>query len=155
MVALRSLINEVKQLARQYRNLTGKPLGITGEVGEILAAELLGLCLTDARYPGYDAVAPDGRRIQIKTRCILQGAKPGQRIGQIKFDHPWDSVVLVLLNEDFELRGVYEASRKDVEAALNAPGSKARNERGALSVSKFKSISKCVWCDRHEDADGA
>jgi hypothetical protein len=149
MASLRQLMNEAKRLARQYRTLTGKPLGITGEVGELCAAELLGLQLADVRCPGYDATDSDGRKIQIKTRCILPGAKPGQRLGRIKFDHPWDSVILVLLDEEFEPLEVYTASRDVVEAALKAPGSRARNEQGALGVNKFKRISKCIWPRAH------
>jgi len=145
MDSLRGVMVQARLLARQYRNLTGKPLGITGEVGEFQAAELLSLRLTDARCPGYDALGQDDRRIQIKARCILPGAKPGQRVGQIKLDHPWDSVALILMDEEFEPIAIYEANRADVEKAIKAPGSRARNERGALSVSKFKSIATCVW----------
>jgi len=145
MDALRSVIEQVKGLARQYRELTGKPLGITGEVGEFHAAKLLNLRLANARCPGYDAVGSDDRRIQIKARCILPDSKPGQRVGQIKLDHPWDSVALVLMDEEFEPIAIYEAKRAEVEKAITAPGSKARNERGALSVSKFKSIARPVW----------
>ncbi|HPD61390.1 MAG TPA: hypothetical protein PKV48_06510 [Thermodesulfobacteriota bacterium] len=94
LAALRRIVNEAKKLARQYRALTGKPLGITGEVGEVFAADLLGLELAEARCPGYDATDGDGRRFQIKTRCVLPGSKPGQRVGRIKFDHPWDEVLL-------------------------------------------------------------
>lgn len=145
MTTLKRLINEAKKLAKEYRTLTGRPLGITGEVGELCAAEILNLKLSDARCPGYDAIGHDGRRIQIKTRCLLPGAKPGQRLGKIKLDHPWDSVILILLDEDFEPISIHEAKRDDVEAALLAPGSKARNERGALGLSKFKSISARIW----------
>jgi len=67
--------------AKRYRELTGRPLGITGEIGEVLTAELLGLELAPARQPGYDAVGPDGKRVQIKSRCIPPDAKPSQRIG--------------------------------------------------------------------------
>jgi hypothetical protein len=54
-------------------------------------------------------------------------------------------VLLVLLDETFEATAIYEADRPAVEAALLAPGSKARNERGALAVSKFKSIGRRIW----------
>ena len=47
--------------------------------------------------------------------------------------------------EDFDALAIYEADRPEIEASLKAPGSKARNERGALSVSKFKAIGKLVW----------
>ena len=146
ITALRTVMREATSLARQYRELTGKPLGITGEVGEFLAAELLGLVLVDARQPGYDAIAPDGRRIQIKTRCILPDAKQGQRVGGIKLDYDWETVALVLIDENFEPSAIYEAPRSAVEEELHRPGSRARNERGALGVNKFKAISKCVWC---------
>jgi hypothetical protein len=33
----------------------------------------------------------------------------------------------------------------EIEKALLAPGSKARNERGALAVSKFKAVGHEVW----------
>lgn len=53
--------------------------------------------------------------------------------------------MLVLLDENFEARTIYEADRKAVVAALKAPGSKAHNERGALGVAKFKAIGRRVW----------
>jgi hypothetical protein len=53
----------------------------------------------------------------------------------------------VLLNDQFRPLEIYEAERAAIEEALRAPGSKARNERGALAVSKFKSISRKVWPD--------
>jgi hypothetical protein len=49
------LLKEAKELAREYYGLTGKPLGVTGEVAEYEAARLLGLELTPARQAGYDA----------------------------------------------------------------------------------------------------
>lgn len=74
------LLAQAKQLAREYRALTGKPLGVTGEVAEFEAARLLGLELTPARHAGYDAIRPaDGCRLQIKGRCVPPGAKLGQR----------------------------------------------------------------------------
>jgi hypothetical protein len=143
--ALRELLDAAKKLAKQYRQLTGKPLGITGEVGEVIAADLLHLKLTDARNPGFDAIGPDGRRIQIKSRCILPAAKPGQRVGGIRLTHEFDTVMLVLMDEAFEPLEIYEANFTDIKAALEQPGSKSRNVRGALGISKFKKIGKKVW----------
>ena len=148
LVALKSVIQQAKKLARQYREITGKPLGITGEVGEFVAANLLGLKLTEARQPGYDAIAPDGHRIQIKSRCVLPDSKVGQRLGSIKLKHEWDTVVLVLMDVNFEPIKIYEALRADIERELTKPGSKARNERGALSISKFKAISLPIWSNK-------
>lgn len=42
------ILAEAKKLAQRYRTITGKPLGITGEVSEYEAARILGVTLT---YP--------------------------------------------------------------------------------------------------------
>jgi len=145
IAALRSVIRDAKEIAKRYRKLTGKPLGITGEVGEFTAAELMNLQLTGARQPGYDAVAPDGHRIQIKARCILPESKRSQHLGNIRLKHEWDTVMLILMDGDFEPLEIYEAKRPDIERELTRPGSKARNVRGSLGVNKFKSIALLKW----------
>lgn len=43
------VLADAKALAKKYRKLTGKPLGITGEVAEFSAAQILGLELAGAR----------------------------------------------------------------------------------------------------------
>jgi hypothetical protein len=142
------LLHEAKRLAREYYELTGRPLGVTGEVAEYEAVRLLGLELAPVRQSGYDAVRRNGAnatRIQVKGRCILPGAKPGQRMGRIDLTKEFDSVVLVILNAELNATEIYEATREAVSAALMAPGSRSRNERGALSVSKFKAIGRKLW----------
>lgn len=145
---LLDLLGEVKRLARRYYELTGKPLGVTAEIAEYEAARLLDLELAPARTPGYDAIRrPAGRTelLQIKGRCILPNSKPGQRIGKIDLKKQWDAVLLVLLDDRFEPTAIFEANRLAVTQALTAPGSKARNERGQLGVTKFKSIGHKIW----------
>jgi hypothetical protein len=142
------ILSEAKKLAQQYRALTGKPLGITGEVAEYEAARILGVKLMSARQAGFDATESKNgklRRLQIKGRCVSDNSKTSQRIGSIDIKKEFDAVLLVLLDDRFEATAIYEADRKEVIRALAKPGSKARNERGALSVSKFKSISKLRW----------
>ncbi|MDO9129272.1 MAG: hypothetical protein Q7U34_05335, partial [Anaerolineales bacterium] len=77
LVAVGKLINRVKAIAKEYRELTGRPLGITGEVAEYEAARLLNLKLSDVRQAGYDAIRSDGTRIQIKGRVLFETSKPG------------------------------------------------------------------------------
>lgn len=142
------ILRQAKRLAQEYYASTVKPLGITGEVAEYEAARLLGLHLAPARTVGYDAIEFNGnspRRLQIKGRCILPNCKPGQRIGSIDVTKEWDAVLLVLLDENFDAIEMHEAERAAVIAALDAPGSKARNERGQLRVNKFKAIGKARW----------
>lgn len=140
------MLERARAAAIEYYRLTGKPLGITGEIGEYEAARLLGLKLSAAREAGYDAINPDGHRYQIKVPCINEsGLRKSQRLGSIKLTHPWDSVLLVILDMDFRATGIWQAERDAIAAAIAAPGSKARNERGALAVSKFKSIGRKIW----------
>jgi hypothetical protein len=108
----------------------------------------LGVELTPARTAGYDAVEKRNgstRKLQIKGRCILPGCKPGQRLGRIEIEKEFDAVLLVLLDEKLDATAIYEAERETVIAALNEPGSISRNERGALGISKFKSIGTLRW----------
>lgn len=146
------VLSEAKVLARKFYRLTGKPLGITGEVAEYEAAIKLGLQLHPARQAGFDAteVKEDGiARIQIKGRCVLNPLKINGRLGAIDLRQPFDAVLLVLLDSEFNAFAIYEASRAKVEAALTVPGSKARNERGALAIRQFMSIATLRWA-RHE-----
>jgi uncharacterized protein DUF6998 len=148
---VREILAAVRPLAAEYYRLTGKPLGVTGEVAEFVAAEHLGLQLAVARTAGYDAVryGPEGPiHIQIKGRAYGDGAKPGQRLGRIKTDARCDVVLLVLLdNATLEPREMWEAPFSEIIARLAEPGSKARNERGALSVYDFKRLkgARLVW----------
>ena len=145
---VRQILAEVKLLAAEYYQLTGKPLGVTGEVAEYVAAQMLGLELVPPRTPGYDAIrrTPRGEeRIQIKGRAYGVDAKPGQRIGTIKRGSACDHVLLVLLdNRTLEPREMWEAPMAAVEERLAVPGSKAR-ARGALGVREFKRIARRVW----------
>lgn len=143
-----ALLKEAKQLAREYYDLTGRPLGVTGEVAEYEAIRLLKLEPCIVRQSGFDAIRRTNARrvrIQIKGRCILPNAKPGQRMGRVDLTKQFDTVMLVILDRDFNATAIYEASRGSVARALLAPGSRARNERGALAVSKFKAIGTQVW----------
>jgi len=145
---VREILAAVKPLAAKYYRLTGKPLGVTGEVAEYVAAEILGLTLADARTPGYDAIrqTPTGEeRIQIKGRAYGEDAKPGQKMSRIKVGSACDAVLLVLLdNQTLDAREMWEAPISEVEKLLVLTDSKAR-ARGALGVTEFKRVARKVW----------
>jgi len=144
---LQELLGEAKRIAKEYAELTGKPLGITGEVAEYEAARLLGLELAEARQPGYDAIRRDGSKeikVRIKGRRKQKGQTAG-RVGRINTDHEWDTTILVLLDAAFDATEIYEADRAAIIEAIEAPGSRARNERKSLAISKFISIGRLIW----------
>jgi len=142
----------VKPLAAEYYQLTGKPLGVTGEVAEYVAAKTLGLELAPPRTAGYDATRrKNGRKqhIQIKGRAYGKKAKPGQRLGTIKPGALCDIVLLVLLdNRTLEPLEMWKAPMAALRKRLAVPGSKAR-ARGALGVSEFKKhcAARRVWSE--------
>ncbi len=138
------ILESAKSLASEFYKLTGKPLGVTGEVAEYEAARLLGLRLVAARMEGHDALRGE-ERIQIKGRAFDVKVKRSQRMGRIKLDANCDTVLLVLLdNASLDAHEIWEAPYADVCALLARPGSKSR-DRGALGVSAFKAIARKVW----------
>lgn len=144
-----TLIAEARRLAADYRRATGKSLaGVGSEIADYDAARLLNLEPASDRSQGYDAVGRgdrEGKRIQVKGRAIFDESKSGQRIGQFKVEQVWDSVVLVLMDENFEPFELYEAEREDVLQAVQESAASRRSGRGALSVAKFKRIARLVW----------
>lgn len=143
------LMLEARRLAAEYRRATGKPLGISNEIAVHDVIRIMGLEAAGADTSGYDAVGTrerKGQRIQIKGRSIASEAKSSQRIGQIKMDQEWDSVMLILMGEDYAPIEIYEASRDAIIDAVKKSSTKRRN-RGALSVAKFKYIGKRVWAE--------
>jgi hypothetical protein len=145
------ILSKIKTLATKYHSLTGRPLGVTGEIAEYEAVRLLKLDVSQVRQTGFDAIRKTKKgvnKIQIKGRVFQPTSKKGQRLGAIQLDKEWDSVILVMMDNKFSPTEIYEADRAVVEAALKEPGSKARNERGQLSVSKFKSISSPIWTNK-------
>ncbi|MDR3489800.1 MAG: hypothetical protein P4M05_33540 [Bradyrhizobium sp.] len=137
------ILAAVKPLAGEFYRLTGKPLGVTGEVAEYVAAKELGLQLAPARTAGYDALRGT-ERIQIKGRAYGEKTK-GQRMSRIKADAPCDTVLLVLLDSaTLDAREMWEAPFPAVAKLLVLTQSKAR-ERGSLAVAEFKSIARKVW----------
>ena len=147
--SVEKLIAEARKLAVEFRRTTGKPLpGISGEIAEHDAATFLNLELLKEKPGGYDALGKgrrDGWRVQIKGRVIFNDSKSGQRIGQLKMEQDWDSVVLVIMDESYETCEIFEAEREAIETAMEGSTSSSRKKRGAMSVAKFKNIANLVW----------
>jgi hypothetical protein len=67
------ILAAAKALAADYYQLTGKPLGVTGEVAEYVAAHTLHLKLAPPRTAGHDATRLKKGRVeclQIKGRAF-------------------------------------------------------------------------------------
>ena len=133
------VLNLVKQAIRAaiaYENMTGRKLGITGEVGEVLVCKSLGLALLlDQISPGIDAVDPkNGEKYQIKTRRG-DTASPGARIGTFS-KHKFDYAVLAILNEKYELVELYKTTAKKIEPILQ------RHKKRNPPLRQFKRVAR-------------
>lgn len=139
------LMAEARRLAAEYRRATGKTLPISGEIAVSDAVRLLGLTAAGEPGLGYDATRGAGEaieRLQIKARVVFDEIKSAHRIGELKLDRPWEAVLLVLLDQDYEPFAIYEARRAAIEEALED----ARpNKRGTLTVPRFQRIGALVW----------
>lgn len=151
------LIAEARRLAAEFRRTTGKALpGVSGEIAEHDAATLLNLELCEDRSGGYDAIGKgrrEGKRVQIKARVIFDEEKSGQRVGQLKLEQQWDSVLLVIMDENYEPTEIFEADRDDILDAMDEAGDSNRKKRGAMSVARFKIISRPVWTREEGEID--
>ena len=141
------LIEETRKLAAEFRRTTGTMLPVSGEIARHDVSHHLGLELNKEQGAGFDAIGKnerEGLRIQIKSRVVGDCIKPAHRIGQLNPDGNWDLVIVSLMDDEFEPMEMYEASREEIEEALQDSNS-SRSKRGAISVAKFKIIGRLVW----------
>ena len=140
------LMAQARRLAADYRRATGKTLPISGEIAINDAIRLLGLEPANEPQGGHDATRqqPDRRvqRLQIKARVVFDEIKSAHRMGELKVDKPWEALLLVLLDDNYEPFAIYEASREAVEEALDESKS---NKRGTLTIPKFQRIGRMAW----------
>lgn len=148
------LMAEARRLAAEYRRATGRTLAISGEIAVSDVIRLLGLEPAPPEAEGYDVVRPGAagaERLQVKARAVFNDHRRPARLGQLKLDKPWDGVLLVLMNDDYEALEIIEATRPALEEAL----AEARpNKRGTVSVGRFRMLGTVRW-SRDEAADAA
>ncbi len=142
------LMFETRQLAAKYKQTTGNTLPVTGEIARFDAAKALGLKLIEDMTLGYDALGQqdrEGEKILIKGRVIFEDTQSNPRLGQVNPDGRWDTVVMVLLNDDYQAIEMYEATQQDIIDALEGKSERKSKKRGAMSVAQFKIIGTLVW----------
>jgi hypothetical protein len=143
------LMLEAKRIARRYYEITGRPLGIIGEIAEHEAVRILGLEIAPVREAAIDAFQKVGNATlsyQIKGRAVDPQKKYRGRVSRLKLLPAFDAALLVLLDKTtYEPIEIWQADYAAVAARLNAPGSKSRNERGSMDISQFKSIARRIW----------
>jgi hypothetical protein len=144
------LMEQARMLAANYRKTTGKTLaGVSGELAVYDGIRLLKLQAVEDNL-SYNAIGTEDAgdlendRIQIKGRTIFSDSKGSPRIGQIKVSEDWDSVVLVLMNDNYDPYEMYGIDRASLEDNSESKDSK-KGKRGAMTVARFKKIATLVW----------
>lgn len=143
--AVDKLTTEARRLAAEYRRVTGKTLPLSGEIAVNDAIRLLGLQAAGAADSGYDAFrGANGtcERFLIKARVVFDEQKGAHRLGELKFDKPWDTLLLVLMDAAYETVEIYAVSRVQVAAAL---ANSSASKKASLSVPRIKIIGARVW----------
>ena len=76
----------------------------TGDYGEWIAAQALGLVLEANANAGYDAVGPNGARYQIKARRLMT-KKTSRQLSAIRNldQDPFDYLIIVLFGPSFDV----------------------------------------------------
>jgi len=118
-----------------------RKLGITGEAGEVLCCDLLGLRMcVDPRSQGFDAMDNDDKRVQIKSRRSESPGLPSDsgRVGSFS-PHEFDYALLVLMTHDYQIAEIW---RGDYRAIIDLID---RQKRRNPSILSFKQKAKCVW----------
>ena len=148
LYSIEKLMDQTRKLAKDYRQAMGKPLAVSNELAVYDAARLLNLRIAEDVEGGYDAIGMVGRRegvrYQIKARTIFNEDKSGQRVGQLKTDKIWDSVMLIIMDENYLPQEIYEVDRETLMSVMDEDKNSKRAKRGAMSVAKFKIISELV-----------
>ena len=143
--AVDKLMSEARRLAAEYRRITGKTLPLSGEIAINDAIRLLALEPVADPSLGYDATRPRSpgiERFQIKARVVFDPLKGAHRLGELKLDKSWDTLLLVLLNADYETLEIYSVPHAAVVAALAERDSP---KKGSLTVARIKIIGTRVW----------
>ena len=133
------LLRAVKQsikAALDYEKITGRKLGITGEVGEVLVCHKLGLnLLADDIATGFDAIDDKDKTHQIKTRRAKNGKG---RLGSFS-KHKYDYAILVELDYKYSIIEIWKVNYKTINPIVEAI------PRRNPSLSKFKSVANRIY----------
>ncbi len=139
---LSSLRNAAKEqlenTALTDEELSALGASLSGLIGELSACMALDLQWCPSK--GYDA-RKGGVRFQIKTRrrSVPEEIKKG-RVGRFR-SNDFDFAILVILDYDFEVKGVYKLPRDEVESLQ----SKERGNRGVHVAAFQKAAGEPIY----------
>ena len=125
-----AIYEAVAELQALYPGRKFTPDGhLVGSIGEVVAAQALGLTLYPASQPCHDAYDANGRDVQIK----LTGGRSIALYGSC------DRLVVLRITSPETAEIVYDG---DGEPAWNAAGAMGKNGQRPISLSKLKRLAQ-------------
>lgn len=133
---LQAIIGElyavVSKLEAKYPGRHFTPDGhMVGSLGEVIAADRYGLELFEASHPVHDAVASDGRLVQIK---VTQGTR-------VALNECPDNLIVLRLGSDGSFEEIYNGPGTPV---WNACGKKQKTGQRQISLTKLRKLQESV-----------
>jgi len=138
-------INLAIGAALMYEEVTGgkRKLGVTGEVGEIMVCEQLGLKLvSDPRSTGFDAIDRNGKHVQIKTRRSESEGLP-RPIGRVSrfSNHKFDYALLALMDRKYNVCQIWRAPYSKIKSLTE----KEQTDRSGPRLASFMKIGEIIF----------
>ena len=130
---LASLYRIVDRLESIFPDRKFTPDGhLVGSIGEVISARMFGLVLLPASAPDHDAMAEDGRRVQIKftqgNRAVALRAEP-------------EHLLVLRLAPDRSLEVVYNGQGA---APWSQSGKVQSNGQRSISLSRLRAINRGI-----------
>ncbi len=124
----------VAELEALYPGRRFTPDGhMVGSIGEVVAAEALGLTLYPASYPGHDARDADGRDVQIKLTA-------GKSVAMYATS---DRLIVLRIVSPTEAEVVYDGPG---QPAWEQAGAMAKNSQRVISLYRLRKIAEgATW----------
>jgi len=132
---IEQIIDDMILLALRYEKSTnGRKIGITGEVGEVKTCKLLSLKLAPFMEKGYDGIAPDNTRYQIKTRRKMEPPESG-KVPAFK-NEDFEIAVLTMLNEEYMVDSISMLPKNELLQFLSGDLTKP------ITIGNFQKLCK-------------
>ena len=107
---------------------------LIGDIGVVIAEDRFGVRRRSRSGRGFDAVTPDGKRVEIK---LTQSDK------EVAFSpHPADHVLVFRLHRDANVETVYNGPAEPIYAEL--PPFKENQRQQKIALSKLRSLDRCL-----------
>ena len=137
---LSTVISNIREVAVQYREITGSSLkDPTGVIGEYIVADLLNLTLAPFNQRGYDAVNKTGIKYQVKSSTVrLSGGSRGQ-FSSINTANNWHYLACLIMSELYRPIEVYVLS-KQIVRRFKGKSTLTRSDLRKLSKPKYVNL---------------